>query len=60
MRGGIESPEQWLDAHGDALYRYALVRLRDVHQAEEAVQETLLAALQARERFSGGASVRTW
>ncbi len=60
MQGGIDSPEQWLDAHGDALYRYALVRLRDAHKAEEAVQETLLAALQARERFSGGASVRTW
>lgn len=60
MKGGIDSPEDWLDAHGDALYRYALVRLRDAHRAEEAVQETLLAALQARERFSGTASVRTW
>ena len=53
MQGGIDSPEQRLDAHGDALYRYALVRLRDAHKAEEAVQETLLAALQARERSSG-------
>jgi len=60
MEGGIDSPEQWLDAHGDALYRYALLRMRDPHKAEEVVQETFLAALQARERFSGGASVRTW
>jgi hypothetical protein len=30
------------------------------HKAEEAVQETLLAALPDRDRFFGGASVRTW
>ncbi len=54
------SPEHWLEEHGAALYRYALTHLRDEHKAEEAVQDTLLAALQARERFSGGASVRTW
>ncbi|MBI5331135.1 MAG: sigma-70 family RNA polymerase sigma factor [Betaproteobacteria bacterium] len=54
------SPERWLEEHGDALYRYALTHLRDEHKAEEAVQETLVAALQARERFSGEASVRTW
>lgn len=54
------APDHWLADHGAALYRYALVHLRDPHKAEEAVQETLLAALQARDRFSGGASVRTW
>ncbi|MBI5042073.1 MAG: hypothetical protein HZB57_13000, partial [Gammaproteobacteria bacterium] len=46
------SPERWLDEHGSALYRYALVRTRDEHKAEELVQETFLAALQARERFA--------
>lgn len=60
MDGGIECPEKWLDAHGNALYRYALSRLRDEHKAEEAVQETLVSALQARDRFTGDASVRTW
>ncbi len=54
------TPEQWLTDHGDALYRYALARTRDKHQAEEAVQETLLAALESRTRFSGASSVRTW
>ena len=54
------SPERWLDEHGAALYKYALVHTRDEHRAEEAVQETLLAALQARDRFTGSASVRTW
>lgn len=54
------APELWLDQHGAALYKYALVHTRDEHKAEEAVQETLLAALQARDRYAGGASVRTW
>jgi RNA polymerase sigma-70 factor (ECF subfamily) len=36
------------------------LHLRDPHKAEEAVQETLLAALQAHERFNAQASERTW
>lgn len=57
---GIEAPETWLEQHGNALYRFALLRLRDARKAEEAVQDTLVAALQARARYSGDASVRTW
>lgn len=53
-------PEGWLERHGDVLYRYALARLRDAAAAEEAVQETLVAALQAREGFRGEAQERTW
>lgn len=49
----------WLTEHGDYLYRFALVRLRDEHLAEDAVQETLLAAMQGG-GFSGKASPRTW
>ncbi len=57
---GIESPESWLEQHGNALYRFALLRLRDAQKAEEAVQDTLVAALQARARYNGDATVRTW
>lgn len=54
------SPQNWLDQHGDVLYRYAYFRLRDSAQAEDLVQETLLAAWQARQRFSGRSTERTW
>lgn len=60
MKQVADSPAGWVDAHGDALYRYALIRVRDEHRAEELVQETFLAALQSFDRFSGGSSVRTW
>ena len=56
----LGSPETWLDEHGAALYKYALLQTRDSHKAEEAVQETLLAALQGRNRYAGSALARTW
>lgn len=54
------APDDWLTDHGAALYKYALLLTRDEHRAEDVVQETLVAALQAKDRFSGEASVRTW
>jgi RNA polymerase sigma-70 factor (ECF subfamily) len=49
----------WLNDHGDYLYRFALARLRDPHQAEDAVQETMLAAIK-NNSFEGESSARTW
>jgi len=54
------TPEAWVTEHGDALYRHAYARLRDRMAAEDAVQETLLAALKGREGFAGRSSERTW
>ena len=54
------SPENWLNDYGDILYRYAFIRVRSESTAEDLVQETLLAGLQAVERFSGQSTVRTW
>lgn len=50
----------WLTEQGDYLYRYALLQLRDEAAAEDAVQETLLAAMGAWQRFSGESSIKTW
>ncbi len=53
-------PEQWLDLYGDALYSYALMRIRNPAIAEDLVQETFLAGLRAHERFAGKSSEKTW
>lgn len=53
-------PSLWVDEHGDYLFKYAVFRLRDAALAEDIVQETLLAALQAYESFKGRGSERTW
>lgn len=42
------------------LLRFAELQLRDRHQAEDVVQETLAAALSQREQFRAHASVKTW
>ena len=42
------------------LLRVAQLQLRDRDQAEDVVQETLLAALEAHDRFAGKSSVKTW
>jgi RNA polymerase sigma-70 factor (ECF subfamily) len=54
------NPEQWLDNYGDALYRYAFSRVQDNNLAEDLVQETLLAALQAKDKFAQKSSQKTW
>lgn len=53
-------PERWVDEHGDFLYRFAWVRLRDADTALELVQEALLAGLSARRNFRGQCSERSW
>lgn len=53
-------PATWVDAHGDRLFRYALSRIRDERAAEDLVQDTLVTALKAREKFEGASSELTW
>lgn len=54
-----QTAHDWLSDHGDYLYRFALARLRDPHQAEDVVQETFLAAIK-NNNFEGESAVRTW
>ena len=42
------------------LVRYASLQLRDSHAAEDAVQETLVAALAGEASFAGRSNLRTW
>ena len=53
-------PTEWVDLYGNYLYRFALGRVRNPEEAENLVQETFLAALAARENFSGRSSEQTW
>lgn len=50
----------WVEAHGDALFGFALARLRVRAEAEDAVQDTILAALGGRERYHGESGERAW
>jgi RNA polymerase sigma-70 factor, ECF subfamily len=59
-RPGLSKPEQWVDAYGDYLFRYAMVHLRDATKAEDAVQETFLAALKGGKSFAGRSAEKSW
>ncbi len=54
------NPESWVDEHGDVLYTFALIRVREPALAEDIVQETFLAALTAQKKYQGRAAERTW
>jgi len=53
-------PRQWVDRYGDVLFRFARSRGCDLQIAEDIVQETFLAAWQARDNFAGRSSEQTW
>lgn len=55
-----EQAERWINEHGDALFGFALRRLGKAEDAEDAVQETLLGALQSQAGFREEAAERTW
>lgn len=56
----LGDPATWVDEHGDALFRYALLRIRERASAEDVVQETFLAAVKSKNEFQGNSEVRTW
>ncbi len=53
-------PEHWVERHGDYLFRFALLRLREPDLAADLVQEAFVEALRARGSFSGRSTERTW
>lgn len=56
----LSDPERWVDEHGDYLFKFAVIRLRDQTLAEDFVQETFLAALKGGKNFAGRSAERTW
>ena len=58
VRSGIAAAE--IEQQRGYLLRYASLQLRDAGAAEDAVQDTLIAALEGLDRFSGKSSLRTW
>lgn len=55
-----KDPSRWVDEHGDALFRFAVLRVRNADLAADLVQDTFLSALKAFDGFRGGSSIRTW
>jgi RNA polymerase sigma-70 factor (TIGR02943 family) len=58
--GTLSDPERWVDLYGDYLFKYALMRLRAAARAEDAVQETFLAALKGGKTFAGRSAEKSW
>jgi len=56
----LSDPERWVEEHGDYLFKFALVRLRDAIKAEDMVQETFLAALKGGDKFAGRSAEKSW
>jgi RNA polymerase sigma-70 factor (ECF subfamily) len=56
----LSDPAKWVDEYGDYLFKYAVARLRDPARAEDAVQETFLAALKGGKSFAGRSAEKSW
>lgn len=54
------APEKWVDNYADELYKFAIVRVKDMGFAEDIVQETFLSAWRAKETYNGIASEKNW
>src|SRR6266850_1083646 len=58
--GALTDPERWVEEHGDELFGFAMIRVRDRGAAQDLVQETFLAALRAGASFAGRSTERAW
>ncbi len=62
--GGRLKPDDDISAEianaREYLYRFAFWQLRNATWADDVVSETLVAALEAKDRFAGRAQVKTW
>jgi RNA polymerase sigma-70 factor (ECF subfamily) len=56
----LVKPDRWVQEHGDALFGFAVLRVRDRAAAQDLVQETFLAAIKGKESFAGRSNERAW
>jgi len=59
-QGNREAFDELVDRHGDALFRFAATQCRSERDAEDVVQDGLLAAWRGAATFRGEASARSW
>lgn len=60
QQGSTSMAERWFEEQGEYLYRFARSRVHGAADAEDLVQETLLAAIRSQHQFSNTSSERTW
>lgn len=53
-------PSTWIDKYGDEMFRFTLLRVKEETHVDDIIQETILAALQAKESFEGRSTEKTW
>lgn len=58
--GNTSAVEYFVQIYQQDVYRLALSILDDLDEAEDATQESLLAALRALDLFHGASSLKTW
>lgn len=56
----LEEVSQWVEEHGDVLYRYARWRVNSHEIAEDLVQSTFTSALKDWQSFRQESSAKTW
>lgn len=54
------NPDTWIDAYGNYLYNFAIMRVYNSEVAEDLVQDTFYSAVKAKESFLGNSSEKTW
>ena len=52
--------EKWVESYADMLYRYTLVRVKDLDVADELVQAILSAAFKSQHTFAGKSTEKIW
>ena len=58
--GDISAIERFVETYQQDVYRLALSILDDPNEADDATQESLLAALRGLDSFHGASSLKTW